>query len=48
VAKLKPGDADAQRKLHECEKVVRALRFANAIASQDAPEARLHAQRAHL
>ena len=38
MAKLKPGDVDAQRKLHECEKVVRALRFASAIASHDAPE----------
>jgi hypothetical protein len=35
VVKLKPTDKDAQLKLKECERVVKALRFASAIASPD-------------
>lgn len=35
MAKLKPSDKDAQAKLKECEKVVKALRFAKAISSPD-------------
>jgi hypothetical protein len=33
--KLRPSDKDAQLKLKECERVVKALRFASAIASPD-------------
>jgi hypothetical protein len=35
VAKLRPGDKDAQAKLSSCEKVVRELKFAAAIASDE-------------
>ena len=40
VAKLKPSDKDAQAKLKECEKVVRALKFASAIAAPEEAEVR--------
>jgi hypothetical protein len=40
VANLKPNDKDAQLKLKECERVVKELRFASAIASPEDKEAR--------
>ena len=35
MVKLKPTDKDAQAKFKECEKVVKALRFAKAISQPD-------------
>ena len=35
VVKLKPTDKDAQAKFRECEKVVKAIRFAKAISQPD-------------
>ena len=35
VVKLKPADKDAQAKFKECDKVVKALRFAKAISQPD-------------
>jgi tetratricopeptide (TPR) repeat protein len=40
VVKLKPADKDAQLKLKECERVVKALRFASAIANPEEDEVR--------
>ena len=35
MVKLKPADKDAQAKFKECDKVVKALRFAKAISQPD-------------
>ncbi len=38
MVKLKPTDKDAQAKFKECDKVVKALRFAKAISQPDEDE----------
>jgi serine/threonine-protein phosphatase 5 len=35
VAKIRPRDPDAQKKLKECEKAVQKLRFEEAIAQEE-------------
>ena len=41
VVKLKPTDKDAQAKFRECDKVVKAIRFAKAISLPDEDESNI-------